>query len=296
MKMMIKKRIFAMILSVCLLMCCTTVSADTDKPIEAKQLESAKNAVTVAVEDLPVNVRNLLPEGKTDHSVYLTTTEMSNGVYEDAELYTLRTENPTTGEGTLTVHSAPIKYVDETGEMRFIDTALQPIQGTRSEYSYRNTANSFTVEYGTTIATGINFDDAFTFAVKGDAAEKNVQAVRKTATDKVLYADAFGAETAVEYINIENGIKENIILNKYTGQTKFDFVFRSETYIPILSEDGMFIWIADKNNPKEPKYRFLSLYAYDSYDPAVHGVHKGSNFRHMNEELYYELAKNADGS
>ncbi len=221
---------------------------------------------------------------------------MKNGTYDDAELYTLRTENPATGEGVLTVHSAPIKYIDEKGELQFIDTDLQPIKGTRTGYSYRNAANSFTVEYGENAATGINFDNVFTFAVKEKLASKNASTVSKTVRNAVVYDDAFGAHTAVEYVNIENGIKENIVLEKYTGQTRFEFVFRSETHIPILANDGMFIWIANKSNPKEPEYRFLSLYAYDSYDPAIHGTIKSSTFRHMNEELYYELTSNTDGS
>lgn len=267
--------------------------------IATQQITATENATLLKAEDLPANIQNLLPANRQNHSVYLAATEKVDGAYETAELYTLRTEDPLTGTGTLTVHSSPIKYIDDNGDLQFIDTAVKPIttaQRSAADYAYRNTANSFTVEYGSAATTGINFDNAFTFAVKETAAAKKAQEISKTATDKVLYADAFGANTAVEYVNIENGIKENIILSKYTGQTRFDFIFRSETHVPILAEDGMFIWIANKRTPKEPEYRFLDLYAYDSYDPAIHGINEGSNFRHLNEELYYELATNTDGS
>ncbi len=111
---------------------------------------------------------------------------------------------------------------------------------------------------------------------------------------KIVYPEAFGAETKVEYINTENGVKENIILNKYTGQNRFEFIFRSDTHVPTLANNGANILISKKDNPKEAEYKFLSLYAYDSYQPS--GEAKKSDFRHMNEELYYELKPNTDGS
>lgn len=295
-KLIRRKRITAVLLAVCLLMCCTTVAAETDAKSEPKQVTTTGSAAFLKAEDLPVNIQRLLPEGKENYSVYLQASELKDGVYDDAELYTLRTENPATGEGVLTVHSAPIKYIDEKGDLQYIDTSLHQIKENRAGYSYRNAANSFTVEYGTNATTGINFDNVFTFAVKEKAITKNAQTVSQMARDTVFYENAFGTHTSVEYINVENGIKENIILDEYTGQNKFEFVFRSETHIPILADNGTFIWIANKNTPKEPEYRFLSLYAYDSYDPAAHGTIKGSTFRHMNEELYYELTSNADGS
>lgn len=297
MKMFTKQqRIFAVVLSVCLAVCCTTVTAETVNPIEPTQISNSASAIALKAEDLPANIQALLPKDAASDSVYLRASEKVDGAYDAAELYTLRTENHTTGEGTLTVHSVPIKYIDGNGELQFIDTSIRPTASTRAGYSYQNAANRFTVEYGTAAATGVCFDDTFVFAAKTTVASTGKQTVLQTATDTVLYANAFGSNTAVEYINTENGVKENIILNKYTGQTRFDFVFRSETHVPILAADGAFIWIAHKDTPKEPEYRFLSLYAYDSYDPAVHGVQKGSQFRHMNEDLYYDLTSNDDGS
>ncbi|MDD4324468.1 MAG: RICIN domain-containing protein [Eubacteriales bacterium] len=58
----------------------------------------------------------------------------------------------------------------------------------------------------------------------------------------------------------------------------------------------MNILVADKNDPEKIEYRFLSLYAYDSYDPANETEQRDSDFRHLNEELYYELTDNGDGA
>ena len=72
---------------------------------------------------------------------------------DEAEIFTLRTENSETGEGTLTVHSVPVKYMDREGKLQFIDTSMKPIASAESASSgfiYRNSANSFSVEFSNT--------------------------------------------------------------------------------------------------------------------------------------------------
>lgn len=288
------KRTLALSLTVCLLMCCTVVEAKTNAPVEESQINDILKS-----DKLPANIQSLLSETEKTHNIYLAASEKTNGTYDTAELYTIRTEAPLTNKSTVTIHSTPVKYIDDSGNLQFIDTAVEPVETSKraqTNYAYRNAANSFTVEYGNTATTGINFDDVFTFAVKGDTSAKSAQAVTKADENKLVYSNAFGENTAVEYINIENGVKENIILSKYTEQTRFDFIFRSETHIPVLDESGKYVLIVNREKPTEPEYRFLSLYAYDSYDPTIHGIAENSTFRHTNDDLYYELASNTDGS
>ena len=151
-----------------------------------------------------------------------------------------------------------------------------------------------------TASKGINFNNAFTVEAKSTILQNHKAIPEQGETEngqgKILYSNVFGPNTKVEYINTESGLKENIILDKYTGQNRFEFTFRSDTHIPILTDNGTNILVADKNNPEKVEYRFLSLYAYDSYDPAKDSEQQGSDFRHMNEDLHYELADNEDGT
>jgi len=250
--------------------------------------------------ETPENIKKLLTENNTTDEFLLTRDDN-----DDASIFTLRAENPETGEGIVKVHSVPVKYADDKGELQFIDTSMKAmsfLERITSEYSYKNAANAFTVKYGSTADKGLNFNDAFTIKPKSISAEsKAISQKAENGAGKLVYQGVFGPNTRVEYINTECGIKENIILDKYTGQNRFDFIFQSDSHIPVLTNNGMNILIADKNEPSKIEYRFLSLYAYDSYklkseNNEFKDVNSSSKtpFRHLNEDLYYELTKNAD--
>lgn len=287
--------VFAMIFS---LTSFSNVSADSDRvkelPLATDNAAELTAVNAVSISEVPNNIKNLISDQNADKIILASTPE------DEAEIFTLRTINSETGEGTITVHSVPIKYRDSTGKMQFIDTSMKPIntaESAQNGFIYRNAANSFLVEFGNTASKGINFNNAFTFEAKSNiSSRKAEQGQAENEQGKIIYPNVFGPNTKVEYINTENGLKENIILDKYTGQNRFDFTFRSDTHIPILTENGTNILVADKNDPQKIEYRFLSLYAYDSYDPAKDPEQRDSDFRHMNEDLYYELTDNEDGT
>lgn len=288
----------AIFLAISICLCCISVSNVSASVVKAENDLQEERSVEQAT--LPKNIQSLIPEEKRGDLVVTASTDTDN-----AEMCTIRTENPETGEGTLFVHSSPIKYKDKNGDIHFIDTSMETISAkakTNSGYAYRNAANSFTVEYGKTADIGINFDEAFTVVPVNNAPLERAETANASASaarpmsengnGKLRYDSVFGADTHVEYVNTTNGIKETIILDRYTGTERFDFIFRSKTHIPLLAESGAYILVAPKDKPEEPEYRFLSLYAYDAYEPDG----TASTFRHMNEDLYYELTSNTDGS
>ena len=292
--------VFAMIFN---LVSFSTVSADSDAISEWPSATDISMGFTeentVSISKVPDNIKSLVPDPTADKIIMDSETE------DEAELFTLRTINSETGEGTITVYSVPVKYMDSTGKMQFIDTSMKPVtaaESVQSGFIYRNAANSFLVEFGNTASKGINFDNAFIFEVNSNTVSSKTAQIQNSPVQaenghgKIIYPNAFGPNTKVEYINTEGGLKENIILNEYTGQNRFDFTFRSETHVPVLVENGKYLLIADKNNPNKIDYRFLSLYAYDSYDPAKDSTPSNQDFRHMNEDLYYELTDNEDGT
>lgn len=292
------KRSLAAFLAISICLCCISVSNVSASVVKAENDLQEKRSVEQAT--LPENIQSLIPEEKRGDLVVTASTDTDN-----AEMCTIRTENPETGEGTLFVHSSPIKYKDKNGDIHFIDTSMETISAkakTNSGYAYRNAANSFTVEYGKTTDIGINFDEAFTVVPVNNAPLERAETANASASaarpmsengnGKLRYDGVFGSDTHVEYVNTTNGIKETIILDRYTGTDRFDFIFRSKTHIPLLAEGGAYILVAPKDKPEEPEYRFLSLYAYDAYEPDG----TASTFRHMNEDLYYELTSNTDGS
>ena len=285
-----------------------TVSALTACMIPLTSAELAQEEVSngfVDMADVPENIRALLTlddipsynKGRANRSIAMDETAALRIVDTD-DLNSIRLESAD-GQGIAKIFSSPVRYENEDGEIEFIDTSMKPIskaERARSGFAYRNAANRFTVEFGDTASKGINFDYAFTFGAASNTAQVGIGKIQtEQGHGKIIYPDVFGPDTRVEYINTENGIKENIILDRYTGQSRFNFIFRSDTHVPILTDNKMNILIADKDNPEKIEYRFLSLYAYDSHDPTTESEQQNSDFRHMNEDLYYELTDNGGG-
>lgn len=293
------KELLATFLVIILCLCCLPdIQASVGNESVVKTENDAQKRKTNEFADVPINILSLIPKENRTGSIISESTDSS-------ELYTIRTENPETGEGTLFVYSSPVKYKGEDGDIHFIDTTMEPINAkakAKLGYAYRNAANSFTVEYGKTASAGVCFNEAFTVAPvsestqeragKANTSSSDAQVMSENGSGKLRYDGVFGPGTSVEYVNTTTGLKEAIILERYTGKHRFDFVFRSETHVPLLAENGAYIFVSAKTKLEEPDYRFLSLYAYDSAKPNENI----SGFRHMNEDLRYELTDNADGS
>ena len=92
--------------------------------------------------EVPENISSLLPANSEAHNIFLSTVPDAE-INLDSEMYSLRSENFATGEGTVTLFSTPIKYLDENGDLQFIDTSMTVLDPSVEDgYAYRNTANS----------------------------------------------------------------------------------------------------------------------------------------------------------
>lgn len=176
------------------------------------------------------------------------------------------------GTYTLEVFGAPVRYEDANGALQFIDTTMKKSTLTDS-HAYENAANNFTVKYHKQANDGIQMNDAFTVSVPGAQSSlfsTKAKISRDENSDGLLtYPKAFGEHTYLEYINTSLGFKENIILEKNTGISWFEFKFDSDTHTPILSEDGTSIQIVRNDTPEQTDYNILPLWIYDSFKPGV---------------------------
>ena len=289
-------------------------AADSGLTAEAPSPASEYDVEYYEADALPENIRSLVAQSldeaeeqaADDCKVYLSS-EQDAEIPVENRLNQLRIKNPETGIGTMQIYSVPIKYLDEDGEVQFIDTSLVPVPAAlnrnsatvgnaetasagQTDYVYQNAANSFRTLFARTAGEGVQADGDFRLSV-ADANAQDAEAVaaeEKNGAGKVLYPGAFGPGTVVEYVNTEAGVKENIVLDANTGRNRFDFYFESETCVPMLTEDQTRAYVVDKNDPDEVKYWFSSIYAYDSWLPENPDQPQG-DFRHFNEEGIYEL-------
>lgn len=174
------------------------------------------------------------------------------------DLYSFTTYNE---DDTLTLYmfSEPVKFVDkETYAIRFIDNTIKvsaenspPILSGQlnavgnelySAKSYTNTANFFKVDMPSSVNQGISLSyDNKKFTLSPATASLST-ATLKTAAHRgmreqvVEYRNALGDGIHLQYVPINNGVKENIILDRYPGRNSFNFIFDAGGYYPVYTE------------------------------------------------------------
>lgn len=233
------------------------------------------------ISSLPDNLRFLLgdtiselsTDGKT-RNVDSYSQDNSNQlqVLNTVDLNSIQVEDGN-GNGRAIVLGVPIRYTDDDGNVRFIDTSMTEtdlLNSIFTSYDYQNTSGDTLFQFSKKPEKGIRVDKSFTYAIyNADKRKLSKGYVDQTidCNGRMVYPEAFGKDTYVEYINTNTGVKENIVLETNISQNRFEFVFESKEYIPILSEDQTVIYVVHRDNPEDVKYCFSSLYVYDSFQP-----------------------------
>lgn len=143
------------------------------------------------------------------------------------------------GSRTIEVFADPIRYTDEEGTSQFIDTAMQKTDWKTSffeGYAYKNASNDIAVQYSNAASKGLEVDDTFKLHPSPEKNHSHVSSketivnTTDSGNGRLVYPEAFGEHTYVEYINTIKGFKENIVLAQYTGQNRFNFRWSSDTH------------------------------------------------------------------
>jgi len=81
-------------------------------------------------------------------------------------------------------------------------------------------------------------------------------------TDAVIYDNVFGDKTKLRYTPTFMGIKEDIVLEQYTGTNQFCFII-STNGLKLINEDNSNIYIVDPLTGNK-KVNMTSVYVYDN--------------------------------
>ncbi len=247
------KKILSIVLSaLVLLQMITTVFASSIA-------QTGEDAKVLYAEELPKNIKKLIEADVKDND---TEIEPGESLY-DISIPLDNNINKTT------VYAVPLKYENDKGELNFIDTSfeeLSAISRSISKYDYKNGGNEFEVKFSKDIQKGFSMDDSFEMsAISGE--ENLPEAVvdfDENNDGRLTYDNVYGNGTYVEYININSGIKENIVLKENIGKNRFEFNWESDSHNLVLSDDSTFINVVN-NSTQEIDYVFSPLYVYDSY-------------------------------
>ena len=231
---------------------------DTDTvPANIKALLELREPAAATV--LPEQRINAIQAIQQPAPQILNTDDLGSILLEDAN-----------GKGIAKVFGQPIRYADEDGQIHFIDTSMteeNALTAFTTGYDFRNTANAVSIRYSKKPDKGIRIDRALSLAVYNPNKIKLPKGYAEQMEDgagRMVYPEAFGTHTYVEYINTNTGVKRNTVLEQNIGVNRFDFVLESKTYIPVLSEDASSIQVVRKDDPSQVAYVFYPLYVYDS--------------------------------
>lgn len=219
------------------------------------------NSNSVSVESLPENIKNLI-ENYNEIASNTENIDLGENLYDmSVPIEDNKTE--------VSVFAVPIKYEKSNGDLAFIDTAFEKLSFTKrllSKYDYKNVANEFEVLFSKNPEDGFQMDETFKMSI---ATEEPVDSDVEIDLDenkdgRLTYNNVYGDDTYIEYININSGVKENIVLEKNIGKNEFEFNWSSDTHFLELSDDNTFINVVSKDTGSVD-YVFSPLYVYDSY-------------------------------
>ena len=268
--MIIKKKLksFSLIIVLCLIFATVNMFSFADNENSTEFDENTEMSRQYKLNEIPECIADYLSD-------QLDKANLDSYILETQELDNITVKH-SDGQFYASSFGVDVKYTDENGEIKFIDTSFVStgfLESVFGDYNYKNKANSFTAEYSKNPMTGIRMssdiyelkmsmldnsaDEKITAGIKNDSRSDNTEAFR--------YDNAFGQDTYVNYYNTFTGIKEDIVLEKNIGQSRFDFLINVDNLIPILSEDSRLIHYVDSNDADNIIYTMEPLFAYDSF-------------------------------
>ena len=175
-------------------------------------------------------------------------------VLEDEELnsYVFQNED---GSRTAYFFSENVKYVDKDGVVQEKDISLT---ATRSGYS--TTKNDVTASFSGSPSEGITIGyDKYSVTLKPIFTTRGVTASQKD--NSVEYVGLFDSNTTLKYTPLLSGIKEDIVLTKYTGVNEYSFTLITNGLGVYESSVGYYL--AESNKTKAIFY-LGDVIAYDA--------------------------------
>lgn len=198
----------------------TTAFAQTDNSItlneEQNQLQtiepSQEEKISIEYANIPeqLDVVELKAQGFSAR-VKSEETDLSDIVLEKND-----------GTRALYIFDSPVKYISDDGDV--VDKSNKVI---KKGNVFKSESNDIEVTLPFSLSSGIAVDDEELNLLMRPISNNNLVRVlsvgKKSGEESVKYEDVFDEYTDIEYTYTYDGVKEDIILEKYNGTNKFDF-------------------------------------------------------------------------
>jgi len=166
----------------------------------------------------------------------LETTDYVGRVLEyEKDLYTFIFKNGD-GSNTMRVFSHPVKYIDDNGATR--DISLEICKSKDGMFTAAD--HMIKTDFGSSISDGMSLEyNDIRVSMKVLNANENVNADLSDDGKKLTYA--VDDKTSYVYSLTYLGIKEDIVVSEYTGQTEYDFSLFTNGLHPVRIDDSIFL-------------------------------------------------------
>lgn len=166
----------------------------------------------------------------------LETTDYVGRVLEnEKDLYTFIFKNGD-GSNTMRVFSHPVKYIDDEGATRDISLEISKSK----DGTFVAADHMVKADFGTSIADGIGLEyNDIKVSMKAFDANANVNAVLSADGKKLTYA--VDNKTSYVYSLTYLGVKEDIVVSEYTGQTEYKFSLFTNGLHPVKIDNSVFL-------------------------------------------------------
>lgn len=173
------------------------------------------------------------------------------------------------GGYTMRTFAYPVKYINESGETK--DISLKICSG--EDGNYYGADHPIRIEFPGKSSKGIALEyDDISISMFANSVE-NSDAVLSEDGRRIVYSA--GQETRYEYSLTCCGIKEDIVVTRYTGQTEYAFFLKTNGLHPIVADGSVFladqdgsirvsmgdvlVFSADEKNNTFGSYRFSTV-------------------------------------
>ena len=190
-----------------------------------------------------------------------------NRLYEqENDLSTIIYQNKDGGK-TAYMFAKNIKYVDADGNIKDKSTKIGATQA--KGYSYAMEQNNIKAYFPQQSTAGIKLThNGYEISMKPKESAEKVSVTFNSSENKIVYAEVFGSNTFLVYEPFMEGVKEDIVLAKYTGQNEFEFILTAEGLT--ASKINEVWYLVDSNG--EAVARFEDIIIKDSNGKTVEGA------------------------
>ena len=155
---------------------------------------------------------------------------------EEKDLYTFVFRNED-GSNTMRVFDHPVKYVDDKGETRDISLEISKDK----DGSFKAADHMIKATFGNDLSEGIGLGyDGVRIKMTAKTVSGEKESVGLSSDGKKL-TYAVDGKTSYVYSLTYCGIKEDIVVSEYTGQTEYEFTLNTNGLHPVKIDGSVFL-------------------------------------------------------